>query len=114
MSSTDIITFNCLMAGAGGTSTEVFTADIASNKPVSLLKARIKELAELRCPVQDIKLFRVSLTPEELNSAALDPHDIERAVQLSEPLATVSGVFNGLPPPSGRVHVIRGAQSAVA
>ncbi len=106
MSSTDIITFNCLMAGAGDASTEVLTAEIASNKTVSHLKGKIKELAELRCPVQDIQLFRVSLAPEELNTAALDPHEVEGAVQLSEPLATVSNVFNGLPPPSGRVHVI--------
>ncbi|KAF4568189.1 hypothetical protein EYR40_010410 [Pleurotus pulmonarius] len=101
MSCTDIITINCLLAGRGPS--QIFSVHIASNTNISDLKNKIKEALPITLLAIDPKLFKVSLTPEELNPT-LDPHDIEGAEELSSPLDEVPNVFNDLP--RGRVHVI--------
>ncbi|KAL4257701.1 hypothetical protein AB1N83_010080 [Pleurotus pulmonarius] len=101
MSCTDIVTINCLLAGRGPS--HIFPVHIASNTNISDLKNKIKEALPITLLAIDPKLFKVSLTPEELNPT-LDPHHIEGAEELSSPLDEVPNVFNDLP--RGRVHVI--------
>ncbi|KAF7420845.1 hypothetical protein PC9H_011363 [Pleurotus ostreatus] len=77
--------------------------EIALNTNINDLKAKIKEALPIALLAIDLKLFKVSLTPEELNPT-LDPHNIEGAVRLLQLLVKVSDVFDDLD--TGKVHVI--------